>query len=465
MTSKYRVWAAPAHKTPFYKGFIPGIVIIILLAACGQPAAQAPATTGSTAVPSIAVTRPAEPGNSSMPVSGQISFMISGDPAEKAAYESLVNAFKQRFPVIEVELIHIPSQKEYRTRLGTDFAAGTPADIVLINYRRYASFAARGVLEPLGPYLARSTIINESDFYPAALKPFYWHGTLICIPQNLSSLVVYYNKKLFDQAGIAYPQVNWTWDNFLQTARTLTKDTDGDGVTDQYGLGTEASLFRVAPFIWQNGGDFVDNPEKPTRLTLETPPTRTALQWFVDLQVQHRVAPDRVQEQAESSESRFQNGRLGMFLNSRRGVPAYRAINGFDWDVAPLPQQLQAANILHADAYCMPGASKNKAATWAFIEYANSSEGQALLAQSGRTVPSLKAVAESPAFLDPDTRPAHSQVFLDAIPSVRSVPVMETWVDIEETAGSEIERAFYGEATLDQAIEAANTRTREFFGQ
>jgi multiple sugar transport system substrate-binding protein len=396
-------------------------------------------------------------------MSGQISFMIFGDPAEKAAYERLVAVFEQRAPAVSVDLTHIPSQSDYRTRLGADFAAGTPADIVLINYRRYAGLAAKGVLEPLGPYLARSTVIQERDFYPEAIRPFYWQGALICIPQNLSSLVVYYNKELFDQAGVAYPQAGWTWDTFLQTARALTRDSDGDGTIDQYGLGTEASIFRLAPFIWQNGGDLVDQPAAPTQLALETPAAREAIQWFVDLQVKHKVAPDRVQEQAEASESRFQNGRLGMFLNSRRGVPTYRAISGFDWDVAPLPQGKQRAGILHADAYCMSAASKDKAAAWAFIEFANSREGQSIVALSGRTVPSLKAVAESPAFLDPTAKPLHSKVFLDVIPYIRSVPVMETWVDIEDALGEELERAFYGEATVDQALEAARSRTREFF--
>ena len=86
-----------------------------------------------------------------------------------------------------------------------DFAAGDPADVVLINYRRYAPFAAMGVLEPLAPYLRQSEVISESDFFAVATDPFRWRGQLMCIPQNISSLVVYYNRDLFDAAGLAYP--------------------------------------------------------------------------------------------------------------------------------------------------------------------------------------------------------------------------------------------------------------------
>ncbi|MCB0031253.1 MAG: sugar ABC transporter substrate-binding protein [Anaerolineales bacterium] len=397
--------------------------------------------------------------------SSTISFMVFGDPAELAAYQNLVAAFEEQFSTIKVELIHVPGQGDYRTRLATDFAAGTPADVVLINYRRYAAFAARGVLEPLGPYLENSEIITKEDFYPVAIAPFHWQGELSCIPQNLSSLVVYYNKQIFDTAGLPYPTDDWTWAEFLATAQTLTLDLDGDGAIDQFGLGTEPSIFRLAPFIWQNGGDLVDDPQNPTRLTLDTPEASEAMQWFVDLQVTHHVVPSAEEEAAEESESRFQNGRLAMFLNSRRGVPTYRQIEGFDWDVAALPQNKQQAGILHADAYCMAAVAENKELVWQFIEFANSIDGQTIVAQSGRTVPSLMAVAESPAFLDPEARPQNSQVFLSTVPAIRGVPIMETWVDIEVIAGDELERAFYGHATVAEVIQATTERTQTFFAE
>ena len=114
-------------------------------------------------------------------------------------------AFEVVHPEIDVELIHIPGQSDYRLRLGADFAAGSPPDVVLINYRRYAAFAARGVLEPLESYLRASDVIAETDFYPEAVAPFRWRGELMCIPQNISSLVVYYNKDLFEAAGLPLP--------------------------------------------------------------------------------------------------------------------------------------------------------------------------------------------------------------------------------------------------------------------
>lgn len=397
--------------------------------------------------------------------SSQVSFMVFGDPAELAAYQSLTAAFEGEHPEIDLELIHIPSPSDYRLRLGTDFAAGAPSDVVLINYRRYAPFAAMGVLESLAPYLRESDVIDAADFFAEASDPFRWRGQLMCIPQNISSLVVYYNKDLFDAAGLAYPEDDWTWGDFLETASALTIDHDGDGRTDQYGLGTEASIFRVAPFIWQNGGELVvlGDGDRPILLALDSRAAREAIEWFVDLQVAHGVVPDAINEAAEESERRFLNGRTAMFLNSRRGVPTYRRIDGFDWDVAALPRKEQAAGILHSDAYCMAAATEDKDAAWTFIEFANSPAGQAIVARSGRTVPSLIEVAESEAFLDPEAKPANSRVFLDTVPTLRGVPVMATWVDVEELVGDELERALFGVAPVDEVITAMIERTRPFF--
>ncbi|MCI0399660.1 MAG: sugar ABC transporter substrate-binding protein [Chloroflexi bacterium] len=393
----------------------------------------------------------------------RVSFFISGDPAERGAYLALVEAFHEAHGDIRIEVTHIPSDREYRTRLVTEFAGGTPPDISLMNYRRIPSFAANNLLEPLGPYLEESEVIAEEDFYPQAIEAFKWQAELLCLPQNISSLVVYYNEDLFDAAGVPYPPDKWTWDDFVATAKALTRNGDGDGRIDQYGLGVEPSLYRLAPFIWQNNAPLVDNDLAPGRLTLTRPPTLEALQWFVDLRQVHGVVPSREEEASQDSESRFVAGTTAMFLDSRRGTPTYRQITAFTWDVAPLPNGKTSAGILHSDAYCLARTTENKEAAWRFIEFANSAEGQAIIAGTGRTVPSLIEVAESDAFLNPGLPPGRARVFLDSIAVLRRVPLASTWQEIETIASEEIERAFYGDITVQEAATLAVQRTEEYF--
>lgn len=392
-----------------------------------------------------------------------VTFMVFGDPPEQAVFQSVVDAFHAQNSDVQVELIGLPSKGDYLTRLSADFAAGAPPDVFLLNYRRLAQYHNRDALEPLGPMLTNSDKLDESEFYQIALDAFRdSSGTLVCIPQNISSQVIYYNKDLFDAAGLPYPADDWTWAEFRQTALALTlPDSNGDGEADQYGLGLEPALIRMAPFIWQNGGTLVDDVTHPTRLTLDTAEAREAMQFVLNLPALDGVVPNATAEAIQAQELRFYDGTIAMYINSRRIVPVMREVTHFNWDVAPLPRGPQTASVLHSDGYCMARSAEVKTAAWAFIEFAVSEEGQKLAAKLGRTVPSLKHVAESPVFLDPTQSPAHAQVWLDIVPHIRILPRLQNWVAIERTAGIELERAYMSNTTLDAAIQMIETQAEE----
>jgi multiple sugar transport system substrate-binding protein len=424
-------------------------LVLLTLAACGP---SAPAAT--TAAPKAKV-------------GGEVVFLVNEDPDAFLGFKSLVAAFSQEQPGVKVTLNNIPDGGDYLKRLAADFAAKTPPDIFEINYRRFGQFAIKGQLEPVDGYLATSTVVQTADFYPAALEAFKFKGKQYCIPQNLSSLEVYYNKKLFTDAGVALPKAGWSWDDFLKAARALTK-SGADGKVSQHGAGMAPQVIRLAPFIWAHGGELVDNSDRPTKLTLDTGPALEAFQWFVNLQTREHVVPNKADEATQSSQARFQNGTLAMFFQSRVVTPELRnTIKNFDWDVAPLPGDKTAASILHSDGYCISSGSQNKDAAWAFTEFANGATGQKTIVVSGRTVPSLKAVAESPLFLNPTPAlpPANNQVYLDMAPNIRRVPIMTTWLDIEDIVNNEIKRAFYGDASVEAAAQTAVKNTQDLFGQ
>jgi multiple sugar transport system substrate-binding protein len=463
-------------------GFILSILtgLSMVLSACGgdNPTATPIAPTATTMVEQATATTMVEQATATTMVEstvtaatsdtgGEISFQVFGDPAELAVFQAVAKGFETANPGSKVNIIHVPAQGDHMTKLSSSFAAGNPPDVFLINYRRYGQFAAKGVIEPAGPLMDKSTLIKESDYYPQVLDAFRYKGTLMCVPQNISNLVVYYNKDLFTKANATMPTDDWTWNDFLTAAQALTKDNDGDGVIDQYGVGVETQLIRLAPFVWGNGGEIVDNYDKPTTLTLDTPEAREAVQFFVDLQVTHKVAPTEAEATAEDAETRFMNNRLGMVLNSRAATPSFREIKDFEWDVAPIPMQKEKSTILHSDAYCMAAASspEKKTLAWKFVEYAQGIEGQTIAAQLGRTVPSRKDVASSPAFLDPSKPPANSKVFLDMIPNMKLIPIISTWPQVESAVNEELERAFYGLITVDDMIKNSTNATKPLFAE
>ncbi len=368
--------------------------------------------------------------------SGDVSFMVFGDPEEIQAYRDVISEYKNQQPDVNVKLIEASDRDDLIARLGTSFSGGTPPDLFLLNYRFYGQFAARDVLEPIESRVDDSKVFEQEDFYEQAMNAFRFNGTLTCLPQNISSLVVYYNKDLFKKAGIAEPKEGWTWADMVAAAKKLKKG-------DVEGIGVEASLIRVAPFVWSNSGEIVDSEENPTRFTLDTPEAQEAMTEFFNLHNVHDVVPGDEEVEAEDDETRFQNGRLAMVLSSRRATPTFRTITKFDWDIAALPQHKEQAGILHSDAYCMTKASKNKDAAWSFMEFALGPEGAPVVARSGRTVPSLKSVAESDAFLDPSVKPASSRVFIDTIPVIQQVPSISTWPEIEDAAEPILEGGLY----------------------
>lgn len=385
-----------------------------------------------------------------------ITVQVSGEREETAVYRAVKTAFENVNPEIEIELVEIADKGDHLTKLSTDFAAGDPADVFLVNFREYSQFVARGAVDPIGNYLDASDV-DLNDYYPAPIEAFTFGDQLQCMPQNVSSLVVYYNVGLFDAAGVEPPEEGWTWEDFRATALELTKG-------DVRGAGIEPSVIRLAPFVWSNGGELVDDPDRPSRFTLDEPAARAALEFIVSLARDDKVIPTEEEVAAQDLETRFVTGKLGMLLSSRRDTPAFREVRGLDWDVAPLPVANEPVGILHSDGYCIAAGSDNPDAAAAFVAFATGNQGQTLTSLGGRTVPSMTSVAESGAFLDPTRPPASSQVFLDAIPTLRRTPVIPTWPEIETLAEEILTRAFYEQGyTIDDAIAALDAETTALF--
>ncbi len=373
-----------------------------------------------------------------------ISVWVSGDPEETQAFLDVAEGFEASQDGIDVDLVQIAERDDLIARLSTAFAGGEPPDLFLMNFRYLGQFESKGALAPLAPYLADSDAFSQEDFYPEAMSAFQFGGEQVCMPQNVSSLVLYYNRDLFEQAGVPLPPAEgWSWNDMVAAATELTQDADGDGAVDVYGLGVDPEIIRVAPFVWSNGGEVVDDPVTPTRSAIGSLRGIQAVQAFLDLRGVAGVTPTDEEAESQNFEERFLDGTLAMMMESRKVVPSFRTITGFEWDVAQLPVHRQPATILHSDAYCMTAASDHKDEAWTFLEFALGPEGQGIAAATGRTVPSLRSVAESDAFLDPSAPPANSQVFLDNIPFIRAVPNVETWPEIEDVVNALLEEAYY----------------------
>ena len=383
---------------------------------------------------------------------------VSGEPEETKVYQAVVAAFEKEHDDIDITLVEVPTKDEHLAKLATSFAGGDAPEVFLINFREYAQFVARGAIEPYEGFLADNEI-DRDEYFPQPLEAFTYDGALQCMPQNISSLVVYYNTDLFSEAGLEPPRPGWDWADFRLIGRRLTRG-------DVHGVGIEPSIIRLAPFVWANGGEIVDDNAEPSRFTLGEPAAREALEYVVGLARDDRVVPGEADIAAQDLETRFVTGKLGMFLSSRRDTPVLREVRGLNWDVAPLPRGKEPAGILHSDAYCLAAGTEEDLLADAarFVAFATGEQGQTITALGGRTVPSMRAIARSGAFHDPTQPPEHSEVFVDGVPHIRRTPVTPTWTEIEDLAGEILLRAFYEPGySIDDAIEALEAETQHLF--
>lgn len=386
-----------------------------------------------------------------------LTFQVSGDPEETAVYESIATAYNETGPATPVDIVEVPSKDDHLALLQTSFAAGEAPEVFLLNYREYAPFVERGALTPVQGMLERREV-DLADYYQPPVDAFTLDGQLQCMPQNVSSLVVYVNTAMFEAAGIALPTEGWTFREFVASAQALVNE-DVDGVY------VEPSIIRVAPFAWSAGAEITDDPVEPTRLTLDDPDTREVVGLLASLQTAG-LMPTEEELAAKDADTRFMDGELAMVLSSRKSVPLYREAPELDFDVVPLPEVEDPATILHSDAYCLSSQAEDASAAADFIAFAAGPEGQSIAALGGRTVPSLISVAESGAFLNPTVEPASSSVFLDAIEHMRATPVLAGWPEIEDLTEEYLTRIWYDATStpeIDAQLAELDERTRPLF--
>jgi multiple sugar transport system substrate-binding protein len=417
-------------------------------------------------------------GHASAASPNEIKFAFFADSSELKVYERLIAAFEEAYPDLRVIPVAIQSANvspngqqmpasRYPGWLYTAFTSPNPPDVFFLNYRELDIYATRGVLEPLDDYLTASTELFDEEFFPEVMEAFRSDALpnrgLGALPQNISSLAVYYNTEMFESAGIKSPNEGWTWDEFTAAAERLTTKPSDDGRVDTYGVALDPSIHCYAAAIWGAGGELFDHPKYPTKVLLDTPEARAGLEWLTMLGPQGLgVVPPRWERIALDDTHRFRDGQAAMLIQSRRVVPFLREEPLLPWDVAPLPVGMTPANVLHSDGLGMWRGSPNKEAAWRFIEFVIGRRGQLILADAGRTVPSLRSVADSDEFLKGSALatalgiahpPANSLVFLDNIALVRPLPASNTWTSAVWMFESSFKQAFYDDGDVQAAIQ------------
>lgn len=318
--------------------------------------------------------------------------------------------FERQNPGVEIQLENTPGSQDYVRKMLLSFVAGAEPDVMRLDASSAAVFINNGVLMDLQPLIAKTPDFSLNDYYENVVDITRRGDAVYAIPVDFTPMVIYYNKRLFDQAGVPYPQPGWTWDDFLTTAKAMTNK-------EHYGFSFTNWMPGWLPWIWAGGGDVL-GPDGKAKGTADSPATVEAVTFLRDLINQHQVAPSMSQMAAEGANP-FTNLTVAMEFSGHWRMMDFRHATKLkleDVGVAPLPVKergMAPVTVIYESGWSIGKNCKHPEIAWKFIQYYTSREVQRIVQSEGIGVCARKDIAEERAA---DER---EQIFLDIIPSGR----------------------------------------------
>lgn len=380
-----------------------------------------------------------------------ITYLLWGSPQEGEVWNQIATAFEAAHPDINVT-VEVADWDSYWEKLRVQMAGGTPPDVFAMDAPLYPDWQSRGVLLNLQPYLDADPALLEG-VYPITLEAYKTADGMFGLPRDFQTIVLYYNKDMFDAAGVAYPTDAWTYADLRTAAKALTLDKDGDGSTDQWGFWDGG--YDMEPFwgslVWAHGGDVVDVASGKTLIA--SPESTAAFQMMSDMWLVDKSMPTE-QQLAQYGWDGFLSGVAAMGVSGHWSVPEYSTV-AFKWDIAPMPSgPAGRATGVNSAGFVIAKDSKNPDAAWEFVKYAFSDAGQTELAKMGLAIPVRESVATSPAYLDQATKINHA-LFVEALDYARMKPVFKGYEEWSGAVGDALITIWGGEASVEDALAEA----------
>lgn len=370
-----------------------------------------------------------------------------GDNEEIAIMKSIVEPWDKAHKEIKVVLEHIPFA-QYMQKIQTEFAAGVGPDIVACEVNNFIDMYSKDLLLPLDDLVRQDQEMDISDYYPEILRRFTRDGKLFIIARDIAPIAaVYYNKSLFNEAGIPYPKDDWTTEDLVRIGKQLTKK-EGN-ITTQFGFFTWAWWNWLYTF----GGGFVDDYENPQKLVLSSYKSRQGIQFAHDLIYKHGISPSPSVDQTGTQ--LFMTGRLAMYGSGGWESPLFRKITAFDWDVVMLPKGPDGKRNFASggSGYGITRSSKNPEAAWKVLKMLVGRETQIKTAETGLLQPSMKSLVRSPYFNESEEKPLNKRMLDKAVQYINFDPFHPNWPQFNNTVvGMNMELYFRNQVSLDEAL-------------
>lgn len=368
-------------------------------------------------------------------------FTFSAAPDHLEDLDTIIAAFEAENPDINVEVATAP-YADYFTLLQADVSGGDAPDVFELNYENFVTYADAGALLDLS-----GLVSEEAPFYPAALEAFNYEGAQLGLPATFSTVVLFYNKDLFDAAGLEYPTNDWTWSDAILAAEAIKALGD-----DTWGLFSPTQFFEFYKKAAQNGECEFFN-EDMTESTINSPACVETLELMLSF-TNSGIMPTAADLSGVTDDQLFLSGKLGMWVT---GIWMFTATSAaeFNWDIAVEPGINQKANHFFSNAAVVSATTEHPEAAAKWAEFLTSSEVAAdVRVASSWELPALDKPEYFEAYLE-QTPPDNREAVFAALENPVTPPVIVRQAEMQDTVGALLTQAVDGELTAQEALDQA----------
>lgn len=376
------------------------------------------------------------------------------DENQRPTMENLASAYEAKNNNVDVEIQLTPYKGgEYWTKLEASATGGTAPDVFWLNTLHAESYKDGGILLDLTDYLAKSDMKIEENYPKALISMYKFDDKMYAIPKDFDTNALWYNKAIFDKAGVDYPTDDWTWDDFVATSQKL-KDAGLD--TGVYPVAAPLDFQTdYYPTIYANGG-WILNEDK-TETGYEDPKTQEGIQIWIDL-INAGLSPDLATMTDTSADAMFEAGKLAMIFAGSYMTPQYMSNDVINKNVnlVEFPEfNGVEPNIINGLGYAVYSGSKNQEAAVDFALWLGSTEAMKIQGEGGAVISARNDAQQYFAQTNPDLNLAaytnHSDV---AYP----LPVCKSSAELYDLEANQLKWAYSGEKTLAETCKELKTQ-------
>lgn len=354
--------------------------------------------------------------------------------------DNLIADFEAANPNIKINLTIMP-WTEYWQKIQTATISNTLPDLMIMSVAYIEKYADAGVVIDLKDYIDRD--LDRNEYYEFAMQTTRMaDGHEYGMPWNIVGNCLFYNKELFDIAGLDYPNADWTWEDLRANAIALS-----DPAENQYGF-TMTLAEGLDSVIYSYGGAVVN--DELTECVINSPEAMEGVQFIRSLLLDDKCMVPVASE--VSGSTNFSTGKVAMAVDGCWFMETMATSSQINWDIAELPAGPSGSRPrAWSDSICITKDSKNPEMAWEFIKFLVSAEGQTIANLSGTRIPVYIPASMSDSFLKNPSLPCNLEVLIKGLEKASPFIYRGNWGEWVNVLTNEMFGAFTGDLSVEDA--------------